>query len=443
MVQSAGRGRFSLDQGAQITATLEVATADLRPLRPSGATDRTEALPFSMASRLAIAGRAVAFDDIDAKVGQSAIRGHLSIDGVSPRRIDGALETDALDAAALVARAIGMPAQAKRDGAAWSWSSEPFGSGVLGDFAGRIALKARRVELLPHLDAREFRATLRLGKDELAFDDMAAAMAGGKFAGRMSFGAAEDGLTARIKISLAGADTAGLLSSGARPAVTGMLALSAEMKGNGLSPVALIGSLQGAGKFTLSGAQFAGLDPRAFDAVTQAVDRGLAIDAERISNVVNKALDSGQLSVERVEGTVALSAGQVRLSNVSADGKGAKLSLAGNVDLIDGSIDARLLLSGASQETATRPDVFMALKGPLTAPVRNIDVSALTGWLTLRAIDNQAKHLRAIEETAPRPQPKTPAPKTEQAPPLPAPVVITPMPVPRRAPSGASIGPQN
>ncbi len=441
--QGAGRGRVSLDQGAHMTATLAVEKADLRPLRPGGGMDRSEALPFSMASRVAIDGRNVKFDDIDARLGQSGIRGHLSLAGVSPRRVDGALETDAVDAAALIARAIGMPAQVKRDGAAWTWSSEPFGSGVFGNYAGRIALKARRVELLPHLAAREFRAALRLGKDGFALDDMVADMAGGRFAGGMSFHGAEDGLTAHIKVSLAGADTAGLLSSGARPPVTGTLALSAEVKGNGLSPIALIGSLQGTGKFALSGAQFAGLDPRAFDAVTQAVDRGLAIDAERITDVVNKALDSGQLSVERIEGAVALSAGQVRLSNVSADGKGAKLSLAGTADLTDGSIDARLLLSGAGQNAGTRPDVFLALKGPLMAPVRSVDVSALTGWLTLRAIDNQAKQLRAIEESAAQSKPTTPVPKVERAPALPAPVVIKPLPLPRRVPSGASIGPQN
>ncbi len=72
-----------------------------------------------------------------------------------------------------------------------------------------------------------------------------------------------------------------------------------------MSPVALIGSLQGSGKFALADGRFAGLDPRAFDAVTRAVDQGLAIDAARISDVVSKALDSGGLAVKQAEGTIA------------------------------------------------------------------------------------------------------------------------------------------
>ena len=188
-----------------------------------------------------------------------------------------------------------MPAPAGTTARRWAWSSEPFAGGVFGDYAGQIALKARRVDLLPRLTAREFRANLRFGKDEFAFDDMAGDIAGGRLAGQLSFRSAEDGLKARAKISLAGADAASLLPSGARPPVTGSLDFSADVEGTGLSPVALIGSLQGSGKFALADAQFAGLDPRAFDAVTRAVDQGLAIDAARISDVVSKALESGRL----------------------------------------------------------------------------------------------------------------------------------------------------
>ena len=263
----------------------------------------------------------------------------------------------------------------------------------------------RRVDLLPRLTAREFRATLRLGRTNLPFDDMTGAVAGGRLAGALSFRSAGDGLKAHAKFSLTGADAASLLPSGARPPVTGTLDLSAELEGAGLSPVALIGSLQGSGKIALADAQFAGLDPRAFDAVTRAVDQGLPIDAARISDVVSKALDSGELAVKRADGTLSVSAGQMRLGNVTADGKDAALSIAGNLDLTDGSLDARLVLSGIEQAAGARPDIFMALKGPLTAPTRSIDVSALTGWLTLRAVENQARQMREIENAQRQAQP--------------------------------------
>jgi hypothetical protein len=153
-------------------------------------------------------------------------------------------------------------------------------------------------------------------------------------------------------------------------------------------------------------------------------------------------LDSGQLAVKHVDGTIAVSAGQIRLSNISAESKDATLVLVGNLDLTEGSIDARLVLSGSSQAAGARPDIFMALKGPVAAPVRSIDVSALAGWLTLRAVENQAKRLRAIEGASAQPGNQAPAPKREVAPALPPPVNIRPPPGHSSQPP-ASVGPQN
>jgi hypothetical protein len=75
------------------------------------------------------------------------------------------------------------------------------------------------------------------------------------------------------------------------------------------------------------------------------------------------------------------------------------------------------------------------LIGPFPAPARSVDVSALTGWLTLRAIESQARKLKEIESKmsppAPREQTQPPKPKTQQAPVLPAPVDIRPLPATR------------
>jgi large subunit ribosomal protein L24 len=206
--------------------------------------------------------------------------------------------------------------------------------------------------------------------------------------------------------------------------------------------VALVGSLKGSGKITLSDAQLAGLDPRAFDAVTRAIDQGLSIDAERISDVVSKALQSGRLPIKRAQGEVTIAAGQVRLTEFSADSAQARLSLEGSLDLIDGSVEARLVLSGLSEAAGSRPDIFMSLRGPLTEPERNIDVSALTGWLTLRAIEQQAKRLREIERAAPpqtgamppaSPPSATPAPESKPQAQDVAPI-IRPEPAPQSEP---------
>src|SRR5258708_21070337 len=44
-----------------------------------------------------------------------------------------------------------------------------------------------------------------------------------------------------------------------------------------------------------------------------------------------------------------------------------------------------------------RSELAVALKGPLAAPARTLDISALTGWVTLRAAELQTRRLESIE----------------------------------------------
>jgi uncharacterized protein involved in outer membrane biogenesis len=421
-----------------------IVRADAAPLR--GAGGGRAALPVTFAGRVALTPKDVSIGDINASIGGATLRGKLEFTLARPHRLQGEIEADTIDGASLITAATGMPAMGSAGNkSAWVWSPEPFADGAFGAFTGQITLKARRFDLLPQLTTREFRATARVGKGEFALDDMAGEVGGGHFEGGISFRAAEAGVTARAKISLNGAAAGALFGSPARPLLSGSLALAAEVEGTGLSPVALIGSLHGSGKIGLADAQFARLDPRAFDAATRAVDQGLAINVARIGDIVSKALDSGPLAVKRAEGTIAVSAGQVGLNNIVAEGKNAGISISGNLDLTDGSIGARLVLSGPSQAAGAQPNIFVALKGPVAAPSRSIDVSALTGWPTLRAVDQQAKQLQAIENPPPSPRAApTPGPKSEQAPALPAPIDIRPLRAPTRAKQApASLGPQN
>ena len=422
-----------------------VTRANAAPLR--GAGDARAALPVTFDGRLALAGDGLTVTDINANIGGSVMRGKMIWSLGLPHRMSGALDADTIDGATLLAAAIGMPTIAPSADKSWVWSTEPFTDGAFGDVVGQLALKARRVDLSAPLTVREFSASLRFGKREFSIADMAGDIGGGKFAGSLDYKDTDSGLTTQAKLSLNGADAAALLPAAARPPVTGTLDIAADVAGSGLSPVALIGSLRGTGKLTLTSAQLAGLDPRAFDAVTRAVDQGLAIDAGRIGTVVRSALDGGQLALKRASGNLSLRAGQLRLTEFAAEIVNADLAMSGNVDLTAGSLDARLVLSGASETTSARPDIFMSLKGPVSAPSRNIDVSALTAWLTLRAVDTQARRLRAIEAAQPKP-PAPPSavsvPDKEMAPALPAPVDINALPPPRQAerPAG-SVGPQN
>jgi large subunit ribosomal protein L24 len=381
----------------------EIARANLAPYRGGQGT-----LPVTFSGRIALLGEDLALNVVTATVAGVALRGNLGLTLAEPHRLKGDIDAERIEGASVLAFATGAPA-ADAKAAGWSWSSDPFAAGLFGDYSGRIRLKARSVDVLPEIAARDLSATVNFGNREISIDDVTGAVGGGRLTGKLSVSAAADGLHAGIKFALTGADAAALWPASAQPPIAGTLALSGEADGAGLSPAALIGSLQGSGKFSLAGARISGLDPRAFDAATRAVDAGLVVDQFRIAGIVGKALESGQLALKQANGELAVSAGLVRLSKFDAAGGAAQLSAAGDFDLASGAVDGRLLLSGPPQPGSSRPDIFIALKGPLPAPDRTVDVSALSGWLTLRSIENQSKQLRAIENGQPPNSPPTPS----------------------------------
>ena len=434
-----GTGRYSDMQGIKATAGLQINEADLKPLRSATGGP----LPIRIKSRVSLAAGTMTFDDIDAKIAGSSVRGRLAVGDATPRRIDGAIEADVVDLPALVARAIGLQSQAAGKDAVWNWSDEPFGSGLVGAFTGGLALKVARADVLPQLPVRQFNAALRLANNELSLDDVTGDMAGGRLTGRILFRNADDGLTSQLKVSLSGANAATLFAWTPRPSVTGSLDLTAALTGTGLSPIALVGSLKGSGKIMLADAKLSGLDARVFDVVTRAVDQGLVVDNGRISDLAGKSLANGQFPLKHAEFPFQIVSGQLGLVDISTESKEAGLSVTGMLDLTNGSLDTKLTLSGANDPGGSRPKIFVSLKGPVTVPSRNVDTSALSGWLTLRAVENQTKRLRSIENVPSQPQGRG-LPKSKQAPALPAPIDIRPAPTPRSAGQpAASVRSQN
>jgi large subunit ribosomal protein L24 len=371
--------------------------ADASPLRRGAAARATALLPVALRVKLNASANEIALENLAGNVGGSPVRGKLKLTLGQPRRIEGQVDADAADVMALLAMAAGMP---RPRGDAPLWTGDPFGESVLGDLEGRVDFTASRAVLAPALSGRQVRGSVRLSAGEVAIEDVDGTLAGGRASARLVLRRSVDGLEARGRFALIGADAATLLPSDGRPVINGRLGLEAEVEGNGLSAASLIGSLKGAGAVTLEDAQISGLDPKAFNAAIRAADQGLAADAAKFRDIVATVLDGGHLAIPRLDAPIAVNAGQARISQTIAYGQGADLSFAAGADLAENSVDARLTLSGpviTDGSSTTRPEILVTLRGPLTTPRRTIDVSTMSGWLMLRAVERQAKQLDKIE----------------------------------------------
>jgi len=132
-----------------------------------------------------------------------------------------------------------------------------------------------------------------------------------------------------------------------------------------------------------------------------AADQGVAIELAKIQSAVNAALASSRLAAPQGDAAMTITDGKVGVANMTLPAQdGAALSLAGALDLNSGAIDARMTLTAPPPAHALirmRPELAVMLKGPLAAPARSLDVSALTGWLALRAAELQSRRLESIE----------------------------------------------
>jgi AsmA family/AsmA-like C-terminal region len=431
---------------------LKVANANIRSPRPAAAGRAAELLPASMTARLVLSEGMLNFNEMAGTVAGASVGGRLAL-GMQqqPITVDGDIELGAVDLPAAIAVGIGIPAQGAVAATGVSasafgpWPAEPFEQGLTA-FSGRIAVKAARVALTPKLAARDVRGVVRFGESELALEGIDGSIAAGRVAADLTFLRRADGLTARGRVRLAGANAAELLPG--EGSLSGRLTLDVTAEGTGRSPVALVGSLAGSGSFTLENARAARLDPAAFDTVIRAVDQGLPIDAIRVRDRMDAALASGGLALTLAEGAITIDAGQARLSNPIVRAQRGDLAASGSVNLAEAVLDARLTLSGAGGAGApadARPEIGIALKGPIDAPKRTIDVAALASWLALRAVEQQSKKLDVLEGRAPvpapapaavnattsAPKPKPAAPAAERLQPLPPPIDVRPAPTPR------------
>jgi uncharacterized protein involved in outer membrane biogenesis len=377
---------------------LKASAADLRPLYRTMTGQANAAAPISLSAIVGVAGPDISVNDLAMTAGRSSLRGRLDLKIASPIVVGGDITADDVDAAAVAALLFGLPGAAPSGGAK-AWSSLPVGVGAFGAVNGAVNFKFDRAALTPSLIARDLKGVVRFAPPEIALNDIDGKLAGGRLtAGLTLRHDPQSSLAAQGYVELMNANATAFVSSSA---IEGMLSAKLQGESQGLSSDAVVGAFHGGGSITLTRAQFGGLNPAAFDAAIRLADQSGTIDAAKIRAAVGAAMESGKLGVPKGEAEVTIAGGQVRLTNATLPAQGgAELLLDGVLDLNNAAIDAQIRLAGQPAANAligARPELAVSVKGPLAAPERKLDVSALVGWLTLRATEQQTRRIESLE----------------------------------------------
>lgn len=403
-------------------------------------------VPVALKSALKFDSIGMRLDNIQGSVAGTDVTGRLGVGFGKPVVLDGELKSASLDVPALLAAVSGIGVPNEKG----NWSETPFAVQAWPSMIGAVSVNAARATIFPATRAANLRAGLRFTGNDVAAEQIEAELFGGRLSGESVMRRGGEGLGLSGRIALRDADAAQMLAPENAASLTGRVGLQLQFDGSGLSPRALIGSLNGSGKITLDKGRVAALDPKAFAAAIRSVDQGLPLDASRIRDVVTRALDAGPLVVHNAEAQLSVAAGVVRIDSFAARTDAADLIATGSYNLADSGLDARFALRGPAAAGADqRPELAIQLRGPALSPQKSLDVSALTGWLALRSVDQQTRKIEAIEQgrpaetalqnpAAPAAAPSGPAEPQGSSEPLPdvAPVL------PRKRPSPQAAVPQ-
>ncbi|HEY5067413.1 MAG TPA: AsmA family protein [Xanthobacteraceae bacterium] len=377
----------------QVRAT----AADLRPLHRFLTGQPGAAAPVTARAALAVGGGKLAITDIVAHAGQSSLGGHVAFDLTkNPVGIDGDIKADAVDAPAVAALLLGLPAT----GSDAAWSNAGLGGGVFAPLSGAVTFKVARAALTPSLAAQDLAGVVHFTPSAMALDDIEARLAGGRLDGSLAFQRNADGVTLHTRLGLTDV-AAGAIASAGLQVSGGDLIMALTSDGAGATPAALVGSLHGSGTVTLKAAQFSGLDPAAFEAARQAAGQNGPIDLSKVQAAVKAVLARGHLIVPQGEGALSIASGVITLKRMTLQAQsGAELALADAIDLNSATSSAQLTLSQPPPAAALidmPPELSISVTGPLAAPLRTLDLSVLNSWLSLSAAELQTRRIDMIE----------------------------------------------
>jgi hypothetical protein len=386
--KATGELEFRAENGAAVVALAGLSP----PLKVDG-------LPISGRLNLNLADGTVGIEKMSASVGGGRLAGRIKLSQSGERRhIDATLDADDTSIARLLAPmldqrlAITGAAEAAISGRHSVWPDEPFSAPALDAFIGTIRLDTRRLTLTDGivLNGAKLAITLEPGKIEI--EDIAGKGLGGQFKARLTLAKAPAGAELRGSLSF-GAELAAF-SDGAPPRASGTVSGKLDFAGRGLSPRAVMQTLQGQGRIDFGEAKLDTLWP---GAIPLAVDAAIKAEPDKLAAAVRRGLaaglSTGNLPLGQKMLALELADGQLRVKSFAVDTREGRATGIASLDLKSLTFDSQWRLEAkagvAGAGGKPLPAVTIFYSGPaaaLGALEARIDSSALEQEIFTRKI---------------------------------------------------------
>jgi hypothetical protein len=369
---------------------------------------KSQQVVSDLSSRLVVTDNAFALENFSGKLGAVPVKGSLSLSRNEERNLTGNIEAAVLDVQALMALMLGADSRAATD---------PLAQGFLG-WRGSVAVKAEKAILPGGMEAAAVSGTLRGDGSSLALDDVKATIGGGNAAlsATVKRGSSENAIDARIKLDKA--DASALKYRGLQ-LPPGKASVRMTLATRGRSAAALRNALSGNGVLTLNDTRLPALDVSAFDVAEKISDDRTA--KGKMETAVASALDGAPLAIASAEVPFVIRDARVHADPTAFQSEAVRATISGSYDIPEDQGDLRIGLKPTSGPMKDAPDIQIFLRGTADRMERDVDVAALSSWLSLRAIERETQRLDALEKQGALPPPKS-------APDNSAPAAVAPAP---------------
>ncbi|RXF72042.1 AsmA family protein [Hansschlegelia zhihuaiae] len=399
-VDLSARGKVALAPVAGLSAEGEAAlkSGDVAPLLAAVgrlAPTSTLSLPVDLKANAALDAEGVRLDGLSGAIAGRPIRGRLAAPYDLQRPIAGEIALEELPLAAFMALAFSPEALSGGEDRRSVWPSAAFGPSPARGLVGRVAVTASRAPLGGGRSATDARFAIALKRGAVAIEGISAELEGGRLTGSVNVARSNDDATASVALLLEGARVERVigLPREASP-LLGALDLKVEAQGTGRSLAGLVGSLTGAGSATLTDGSLRRLDVGAIERLEPRVEAGLPLEAPKIADALTRDIDGAHLKLARAVAPFTLSGGVLRTGAIASDSPVGTLGGAATLDLRRLALDADLTLKPNRPDA---PQIGLSFDGPLARPVRRIDATDFTNWLSVRAVERETRRIEAME----------------------------------------------
>lgn len=253
----------------------------------------------------------------------------------------------------------------------------------------RLALNLNRLLLSDGLRLDEVVARARLADEQLVLEPLEARLLGGQFNGRVSVDFSQDPPQVRLQPRLSGVRVEQMVAlTGVAAPLQGLGDIEFDLSFSGLTPAAILASLDGSGSYQVADGALMGVDLR------RLVSEGLS--ASSLGNISRSF--GGQTEFNSFGGTMVARAGVIELPDLNLAAADFGVRGSGQLSLAAGQLDYRMQLALGEALMAQLPrrlrdatggTIPLSISGPIAEPVVSVDVANLAERALRRELEQR------------------------------------------------------